>query len=481
MNSLSALPELGVGVVYMAGLHDWLLAAGDLLAQIEVEPQSHWLQASHAAGGKLRPDPEAFDAILALGKPCLLHSVGCPIGASDSGLRRQRRALVDSVARLDPPWVSEHLSFLRFAGAHVEGDAGFLLPPLQTTGSVRLAAGNLRRLAALVERPVAFETGVNYLQPWPGELSDGEFFAAVAEQADCGILLDLHNLYANERNGRQPVAEVLAALPLERIIEVHMAGGEAYQSYWLDAHVGLCQPELMVLAADLLPRLPNLKALTFEMMDTSLLDGRLRQNEFLAHLRQLDGLWRMRGRAVGTAPASRRKTPRSPPHLPGPVQWERILAGCVLGDPATDACSLRLAGDPGTRVLRELAEAARAGTLTQVLGLSLRLLEIAMGHAALVELLSTYWQGRPPLPYATDEATRFAAWVAASGLRIPALDDVLGFELACARTMTDRRPQRACWRHHPDRVLEALYAGRLPDAPLLAEPLELLVHTDSRH
>ena len=76
----------------------------------------------------------------------------------------------------------------------------------------------------------------DYLRPRPGELGDGEFFAAVAEQADCGILLDLHNLWCNERDGRQPVRDVLAELRLERVWEVHLAGGEELVGYLLDAH-----------------------------------------------------------------------------------------------------------------------------------------------------------------------------------------------------------------------------------------------------
>lgn len=475
MNALQSLPELGVGVIYMSSLHDWLAASSDLLAQIEVEPQSHWLRSSAAAGSRQRLDMPAFEAILALDKPCLMHSVGCPIGASDPGLDHQRELLAASVARLDPPWVSEHLSFLRFQGEHDDGDAGFLLPPLQSNASVHLAAANLRHLAAIVQRPVAFETGVNYLKPLPGELADGEFFAAIATEADCGILLDLHNLYANERNGRQPVAEVIAALPLERVIEVHIAGGEAYQGYWLDAHVGLCQPELMQLAADLLPRLPNLKALTFEMMDTSLLDGRLTLASFRAHLRELNALWQLRGSATGGSRKRTQPMSASPPHLPDPVRWERLLAGCLHREASDDPWSARLAADPGTGVLRDLLEAARAGTLVQALSLSLRLIEIAIGHEALVALLATYWRRRPPLPYATDEAARFADWVIALDLRIPALHDVLGFELACRRAYTDQRPQTARWHHHPDPVLEAIRDGQLPSTPALTRPIELTV------
>jgi uncharacterized protein (UPF0276 family) len=52
-------------------------------------------------------------------------------------------------------------------------------------------------------------------------MPDGEFFAAIAEAADCGVLLDLTNLWVNDRNGRANIGDVLAKLPLQRVLEVH--------------------------------------------------------------------------------------------------------------------------------------------------------------------------------------------------------------------------------------------------------------------
>jgi uncharacterized protein len=67
-------------------------------------------------------------------------------------------------------------------------------------------------------------------------MPDGVFVGAVAESADCGILLDLHNVFANGVNGRQPVEDFLAQLPLDRVWEIHLAGGFDMEGLWLDAH-----------------------------------------------------------------------------------------------------------------------------------------------------------------------------------------------------------------------------------------------------
>lgn len=113
-----------------------------------------------------------------------------------------------TVRDMRPAWVSEHLSFNRVTGPHGAEQTGFLLPPRQSAAGVRVAAANIDAFRAALNCPVAFETGTNYLRPRDDEMPDGEFFGAVCAGADCGILLDLHNLWCNERNGRAAIADV---------------------------------------------------------------------------------------------------------------------------------------------------------------------------------------------------------------------------------------------------------------------------------
>src|SRR5690349_9761932 len=221
-------------MIYLPGLEPLLDVGQDLLDVIEIEPQTFWFRT--AAGYDQRDD--VLSRIERMPQRKLVHGVGAPIGGTLRPDPAMVRPFADTVQRLSAPWCSEHLNFNRASDGGVDFDTVALLPPVQSREAVALAADNIRSVQALLPVPFAFETGVNYLRPRHGELSDGEFFAAVAEQADCGILLDLHNLWCNERNGRQPVRAVLAELPLERVWEVHLAGGEELDSYWLDAHSG---------------------------------------------------------------------------------------------------------------------------------------------------------------------------------------------------------------------------------------------------
>ena len=119
-------------------------------------------------------------------------------------------------------------------------------------------------------------------------MDDGDFFSAVARASNSGILLDLHNLWCNERNGRQRVADVLNQLPLADVWEIHFAGGMDESGYWIDAHSGAVPPEVLEIAVNLIPRLPNLGALIFEVLPQYLprfgCDGVQRQIEALHQL-----------------------------------------------------------------------------------------------------------------------------------------------------------------------------------------------------
>ena len=140
-------------------------------------------------------------------------------------------------------------------------------------------------------------------------MSDGDFVAEVAEAADCGILLDLHNVLCNARNGRQSLEAFCDAIPLDRVWEIHLAGGVSERGFWLDAHSGLVEPVLMDLVADLVPRLPALGAIIFEIMpDFIPATGLTAIGKVLG---QLNDLWSAR------PPRSLRPIPGSPRVRPG--------------------------------------------------------------------------------------------------------------------------------------------------------------------
>src|SRR3954447_4636143 len=321
------LPDLGVGVVYIPGIDSILGDDGLAFDVIEVEPQTIWRR----RGERYVPDDEIIGHVSALPQRKLVHGVGCPVGGSVPHEEEQVALFADAVRTFGAPWASEHLSFNRAYGGGGAFNAGFLLPPLQTRAGADAAAATARTLASRLPVPFAVETGVNYLRPRAGELSDGAFVTAVAEGADCGILLDLHNLWANERNGRQPVREFLDEIPLDRVWEVHVAGGFEYAGYWLDAHSGVMPVGLLELAAEVVPKLPNVHAIIFEMVPQAL--ARTDVAVLRRQVETLRSIWTTRGtgvdrRAMKTASilASDDVSPR---------QWQDTLGALAVGRQAS--------------------------------------------------------------------------------------------------------------------------------------------------
>ena len=473
MSNLTSLPELGVGLVYMAGLRPFIESNPDAIDFLEVEPQQHWFHATDPCS-RLRLDLRTFDSILSLAPRHLVHSVGCPVAAIETGLDEQRSASAESIRVLDPPWISEHLSFDRYNEGARQCHAGFLLPPIQSDESIAVAARNLRRLREVAGRATLFETGVNYLRPWPGELPDGQFFSTVAQAADCGILLDLHNLFTNERNGRQPMRDVVDSLPLDRVVEVHIAGGEWLNGYWLDAHSQLAPSELWERAGEIVRELPNLKAITFEIMDEALIGEGMAESALREEMERMRILWQSRAsHASAVAGPPRTTTKAGTGSLPALAEWQIALGALANETPHRSALTRALAPDPGVTILKTLVRAVRMGTLVDALQLSSRLLRLSLGPDRMQRVLEDYAHTHSPLPYATDEARRFGSWLRTQGLEVPALEDVLGLEEACCRAIADGRRETVRLSHDPDAVVGALLAGRLPNEPRLASPITL--------
>jgi uncharacterized protein (UPF0276 family) len=426
--------DLGVGVIVTTGLDLIWDQVADLVDVVEVEPQTMWLP---RPGGWDLVEP-AFRWVAACGRPALVHGVGFPVGGCQPPDPAGVALTAGCAARLGAAHWSEHLSFNRavISGRGVE--AGFLLPPAQTAAGVAAAVEHVAAYQRAADLPFLIETGVNYLRPRAGELSDGAYIADVAERADCGILLDLHNLLTNQRNGRQPVAEVLDELPLDRVLEVHVAGGFEVDGYYLDAHVGGPDAELLALTASVLPRLPNVRAVMFEAVPEALVSlGASGVREVLVGLhRVVDGqgvrggtgarggsgvkggtgvkgrTW-VKGRERRPGRLASAEAAGSVGSLAAARDWERALVAYT-----SRRSDQRPASDPGIDLLRRLADANRLGELTLASPDLLGRLLAEAGAEATRRLLFRYLRACPPRRWTAEEGAQFASWLAENEPRV---------------------------------------------------------------
>ena len=461
---MTDLPELGVGIVYSPGLEQVLEAGRDIIDVIEIEPQTFWFKESSSSSTYLL-DKNAFDKFGEYPQRKIVHGVGFAIGGTISPEVEQLQPFIDSIEKLSSPWASEHLSFNKVGGVKGVQSTGFLLPPLQSKRTVELAAINIQQLKRELPVPFAFETGVSYLSYQAGEMTDGAFFANVAETADCGILLDLHNLWANARNGRQTVLDTIAEMPLERVWEVHLAGGDLLNGYWLDAHSGLVPPQLMDLAGEIFPRLPNLKAVVFEMIEDYLTVKGLKTDDILDQMLQIRTLWENRHHSeMNHEPAHRDNTscPNINPIEISPFEWEQALCNLVIGRTPFSPLEKTLDADKGIPIYQELVTSVRGGMIVSLLTLTYRFLVLSIGKTPVMNLLSAFWATTHPEQFASVEIRNFAKYLRAQSLELPNLYDVLKFEIATQDAILHNTAQTVRFRCNPLPLLQELGAGYLP-------------------
>ena len=448
------LPDLGVGIVYIPGIAQLIEDDGVAIDVIEVEPQTLWRRREE----RYEPDGDVVGLISAMPQRKLVHGVGCPIGGSVPHEEEQVALFADSIRTFGAPWASEHLSFNRAYGDGGAFNAGFLLPPLQTRAGADAAAAAGRTLASRLPVPFAVETGVNYLRPRAGEMSDGGFVAAVAEGADCGILLDLHNLWANERNGRQPVLEFLNEIPLYRVWEVHVAGGFEYGGYWLDAHSGVMPEALLGLAAEVVPRLPNVHAIIFEMVPQAL--ARTNVPALRRQFETLRAIWTTRGTRV-----ERQSTKASPVLViddVSPRQWQDTLGALAVGRQAIGSLADNLAVDPAVPVFQKLVWQIRAGMIVDNLTLTCRLLMLSRGEQCLRRLFDDFFSLVMPEFFGSGESAAFADYLRDQHIDEPFLDDLLAYERAVLHVNLNGGTQVIRTRHDLNALVAALSDDRIP-------------------
>lgn len=465
MTALSDLPRLGVGVVYNAALDPLLVDLADLINAVEIEPQVFSIPDPTAPGG-YRISSELLKRARSLDVAVLIHGVGFPVGGASAPTPENAAALDACATDLGAEWVSEHLAFNR---ARSDDDtvycAGFALPVLQTEAGVEAAVDAIVATQAQLTIPFLIETSTNYLQPMPGEIPDGEFVARIAQLSNCGILLDLHNIWANERNGRQRAVDFLAQLPAERIAEIHLAGGLEHRGYWLDAHAGRIPDEVMAMAGEFVPSLPNLKALTFEVMSQHV--EQLGLTGVRCELERLADLWQRRSiQSADRAPTAHRPaTSRHQPNdtsSPTPREWESTLAQLALGRQVDNSVARQLACDPGVELYRELIWQVRAGMVVEGLRLTCRLLRLAKGDAFLVELLSQHFSETAPELFAGDAAAAFCKFLEQSELDLQFLDEILALECAVLRVQRTGSDETVTLRCDPKELLSELGGSRIP-------------------
>jgi uncharacterized protein (UPF0276 family) len=160
------------------------------------------------------------------------HGVAMYFGSADRLNREHLKKLKRLVKRTDTPWLSDHLCWGSVDGRYTHD----LLPMPYTFAAARATAANIREARDFLEVPICVENVSSYAEFHASQMTEWEFLSEVTELADCGILLDVNNIYVSSRNHNFDPYEYLNNVPHRRVGQIHIAGHSKFEKYILDTH-----------------------------------------------------------------------------------------------------------------------------------------------------------------------------------------------------------------------------------------------------
>jgi uncharacterized protein (UPF0276 family) len=213
---------LGAGLGYRRPLHD---------AIVDNRPAIDWLEL--ITDQFLPLTAESRDELTRLSESfaCVPHGLELSVGSSgplDEQYLSQTCAVADAV---HAPWLSDHLCFTEGDGVRL----GHLTPLPWTRQVASTVAAKARHVQDVAGRPFLLEN-ISYAFTLGGELTEAEFISTVLELSGCYLLLDVNNLYTNSVNFRFDPYSFLDAIPLDRVIQMHIAGGHWEGEFLEDGH-----------------------------------------------------------------------------------------------------------------------------------------------------------------------------------------------------------------------------------------------------
>src|SRR2546426_602711 len=222
-NRFNGFTEYGVGIGLRAPHYDHILSRKPVVDWFEIISENFMI-----GGG--RP-LHILDQILEQYK-VVQHGVSMYFGSVQPLNREHLRRLKELVRRTKTPWLSDHLCWGSVDGRYTHD----LLPMPYTFEAAKVTSQKIREVRDFLEVPVVVENVSSYAEFHVSEMTEWEFLCEVVERADCGILLDVNNIYVSSKNHSFNPYDYLNNIPHNRVAQIHIAGHSKFEKYILDTH-----------------------------------------------------------------------------------------------------------------------------------------------------------------------------------------------------------------------------------------------------
>jgi uncharacterized protein (UPF0276 family) len=216
-------PDLGLGVGLRSVHYDHILCH---------EPDVDWFEVISENYIDSQGRPRHVLRQIAERYPVVMHGVSLSIGSTDP-LDFEYLGKLKSLAReVGARWISDHLCWTGVLGRNCHD----LLPVPFTEETLRHVVERVRTVQDFLERPLVLENPSSYVTFEQSTMDEWEFVSRMAEEADCGLLLDVNNVYVSSFNHDSDPDRFIRSLPHERIVQFHLAGHSDYATHLIDTH-----------------------------------------------------------------------------------------------------------------------------------------------------------------------------------------------------------------------------------------------------
>lgn len=221
----SFLPVLGAGVGLRKQFFKEIVRTTQPVAWLEIVPENFM-----AFGGY----PLSVLDACAKRWTIISHGVNLSIGSLDPLNADYIDKLNTLLERVKAPWYSDHLCFTSIGGDYFHD---LLALPFSEEAADHVTK-RVKQLQKKIKRPFLLENPSYYVRMPGAQMDEAAFFNRVLEGADCGLLLDVNNVYVNSRNHGYDAKDFIRQLPLHRVGQIHMAGHKESGDVIIDTHEG---------------------------------------------------------------------------------------------------------------------------------------------------------------------------------------------------------------------------------------------------
>ena len=234
------LPDFGVGLGLRRQLYHSILEHKNQIDWLEIAPENYICR-----GG------EIFERLIDAKKhfPIIPHGLNLSIG----GTEPFDPLLINNVKELfkiiNPPWFSDHLCFNYVEKTYIHD----LIPLPYNRTTVNHLVNRIKKVEDIFQIPFLIENP-SYYMVIDNEMNEADFISQIVEKADCGLLLDINNVYVNSKNHKYDPIDFLDNIPIERTVQVHIAGHLNKGKIIIDTHGEAIIKDVYNLFSELLKR-----------------------------------------------------------------------------------------------------------------------------------------------------------------------------------------------------------------------------------